>query len=65
LINEQESTQIFSIRETPIPKEKRSGIDKLNNPAKRRVWYPADCCEIGSQTLLRVHTRGWFSASII
>jgi hypothetical protein len=25
------------IRETPIPKVKRSGIGKLNNPAKRRV----------------------------
>jgi guanylate kinase len=25
------------IRETPIPKAKRSGIGKLNNPAKRRV----------------------------
>jgi guanylate kinase len=25
------------IRETPIPKAKRSGIGKLNNPAKRRI----------------------------
>jgi hypothetical protein len=25
------------IRETPIPKAKRRGIGKLNNPAKRRV----------------------------
>jgi hypothetical protein len=25
------------IVETPIPKAKRSGIGKLNNPAKRRV----------------------------
>jgi len=24
-------------RETPIPKAKRIGIGKLNNPAKRRV----------------------------
>jgi hypothetical protein len=25
---------------TPIPKAKRIGIGKLNNPAKRRVLYP-------------------------
>ena len=28
------------IVETPIPKAKRSGIGKLNNPAKRRVLIP-------------------------
>jgi len=31
---------VFSIAfivETPIPKAKRSGIGKLNNPAKRRI----------------------------
>ena len=28
------------IVETPIPKAKRSGIGKLNNPAKRRVDVP-------------------------
>ena len=33
------------ICETPIPKAKRIGIGKLNNPAKRRVQYPAACCE--------------------
>jgi hypothetical protein len=29
--------------ETPIPKAKRIGIGKLNNPAKRRVQYLAAC----------------------
>src|SRR5664280_1892947 len=33
------------ICETPIPKAKRIGIGKLNNPAKRRVQYPVACCE--------------------
>jgi hypothetical protein len=32
--------------ETPIPKAKRIGIGKLNNPAKRRGQYPAACCEM-------------------
>jgi len=32
-----ESSMAFFIRETPIPKAKRIGIGKLNNPAKRRV----------------------------
>jgi hypothetical protein len=39
------------IVETPIPKAKRSGIGKLNNPAKRRVEYPAACCGICFQSL--------------
>ena len=34
------------IVETPIPKAKRSGIGKLNNPAKRRARYLAACCEM-------------------
>jgi general secretion pathway protein D len=33
------------ICETPIPKAKRVGIGKLNNPAKRRVQSIAACCE--------------------
>jgi general secretion pathway protein D len=33
------------ICETPIPKAKRIGIGKLNNPAKRKVQYLAACCE--------------------
>ncbi len=32
--------------ETPIPKAKRIRIGKLNNPAKRRVQYPAACYEM-------------------
>jgi hypothetical protein len=35
--------------ETPMPKAQRSGIGKLNNPAKRRVQNPTAC--------LGVHTR--------
>ena len=34
------SLLIGFIVETPIPKAKRSGIGKLNNPAMRRVSYP-------------------------
>jgi general secretion pathway protein D len=33
------------ICETPIPKAKRIGIGKLNNPAKRKVQCLAACCE--------------------
>jgi hypothetical protein len=40
------------ICETPIPKAKRIGMGKLNNPAKRRVQYPAACCEIFPKLVL-------------
>jgi hypothetical protein len=33
----EEDFKAFFIRETPIPKAKRIGIGKLNNPAKRSV----------------------------
>jgi len=38
--------EIDAYCETQIPKAKRIGIGKLNNPAKRRVQYPVACCEI-------------------
>ena len=50
------------ICETPIPKAKRIGIGKLNNPAKRRVQYPAACCEGFIPVIIR---PGMFSGCII
>jgi len=50
------------ICETPIPKAKRIGIGKLNNPAKRRVQYPAACCEGFIPVIIR---PGLFSGCII
>jgi hypothetical protein len=37
--------------ETPIPKAKRIGIGKLNNPAKRRVQYAAACFVVHTRDL--------------
>jgi hypothetical protein len=57
------------ICETPIPKAKRIGIGKLNNPAKRRVQYPAACCKIFSKLALGfipvIIRPGLFSGGII
>jgi general secretion pathway protein D len=50
------------ICETPIPKAKRIGIGKLNNPAKQRVQYPAACCEGFIPVIIR---PGLFSGCII
>jgi hypothetical protein len=47
------------IRETPIPKAQRSGIDKLNNPAKRRVmrskFQKQSALKLGDRIILPKH----------
>jgi hypothetical protein len=44
--------------ETPILKAERIGIGKLNNPAKRRVQYPAASPRNVSKACFGVGTRG-------